>query len=179
MTDCTTSLTGSVRAAIGGSEGVKKMVIVRVYRDVARHFPSRRSEWVLSIISMVWGLVVMAPGSVFEQSAGWSEMRAIMSEDWWGFWAFTLGFLRFVALFVNGTFHTTVYSHYSPHVRAACSFLTCLLWTQIVYGLVKSGHPGTGLAVYPGLLLLDISNVFVAMSDAGELDRSKANGRGR
>jgi len=149
---------------------------VRLYLGIHDHFPARRSEWVLAGIMAVWGCILIGPVEVFAQTKAWSQMAAIMPENAWGWFAISVGVFRLLALIVNGTFAGTWYGRWSPHVRALASFLSCFLWFQISFGLWNSDAATTGLAVYPGLLVLDAMNIVAASKDAAGMDRSVSNG---
>lgn len=152
------------------------MIILRVYRGIHDHFPARRSEWVLAVIMVVWGWLLISPDPVFSRSAVWSQMAALAGEATWGWAAIAIGTFRLMALVINGTFSSTWYGRWSPHVRSLASFLSCFFWLQISFGLWASEASTTGLAVYPGLLVLDLMNVVAAASDAGQMDRAKRDG---
>lgn len=150
---------------------------VRLYLGIHDHFPARRSEWVLSCIMIGWGLVLIGPAEVFAQSRAWSQMAAMMNERVWGWLAISIGVFRLLALIINGTFAGTWYGRFSPHVRAVASFFTCFLWFQISFGLWVSDAVTTGLAIYPGLFLLDAMNVVAALKDAAGMDKAVADDR--
>lgn len=152
------------------------MIILRVYRGIHDHFPARRSEWVLAGIMVAWGWLLISPMVSFDESRAWAQMSAMASEMTWGWSAIAIGAFRFAALIVNGTFSSTWYGRWSPHVRSLASFLSCFLWLQISFGLWAGSSTTTGLAVYPGLLVLDLMNVVAAASDAGQMDRAKKDG---
>lgn len=149
---------------------------VRLYLGIHDHFPARRSEWVLAGIMVAWGALLIAPGPIFNQSKAWSQMAAMMEEGTWGWLAITVGVFRLLALIINGTFSGTWYGRWSPHVRALASFMTCFLWFQISFGLWISDAATTGLAVYPGLLVLDAMNIIAATKDAANMDRAVVDG---
>jgi len=150
---------------------------VRLYLGIHDHFPARRSEWVLAGIMVAWGCLLISPTAVFAQSKAWSQMAAMMPETVWGWCAIAVGAFRLLALIINGTFSGTWYGRWSPHVRALASFLTCFLWFQISFGLWASDAATTGLAVYPGLLVLDAMNIVAASKDAAGMDKAVADGR--
>ncbi|TCR60924.1 hypothetical protein [Bosea sp. BK604] len=152
------------------------MVILRVYRGIHDHFPARRSEWVLAGIMVVWGWILFGPDETFARSVSWAQMAALAGEGTWAVWAIATGVFRFAALIVNGTFHDTWYGRWSPHVRMVASFLSCFLWLQITFGLLAAETTTTGLAVYPGLLVLDLMNVVAAASDAAKMDKARDDG---
>lgn len=153
------------------------MAFLRIYRGIHDHFPARRSEWVLAGIMVVWGWMLVSPEQVFEQSRAWRQMASLAGESTWGWAAIWIGGFRLCALIVNGTFADTWYGRRSPHVRSLASFLSCFLWLQISFGLLAAETTTTGLAVYPGLLVLDLMNVVAAASDAAKMDRAKSDGR--
>lgn len=152
------------------------MIILRVYTGVAEHFPARRSEWVLAGIMLAWGYLLLLPGPIFNQSPAWAGLQAWAPEGVWGWSAVVIGAFRLLALLINGTFHTTWYGRWSPHVRGLASFLACFIWMQLSWGLFNAPHLTTGLAIYPGLLLLDLMNVVAAASDAGKMDKARKDG---
>jgi len=154
-----------------------KPLPVRLYLGIHDHFPARRSEWVLACILIAWGWILLKPAAAFAGNPAWSQMAAMMSEESWGRLAIAIGAFRLVALIINGTFARTWYGRWSPHVRALASFLTCFLWFQISFGLLASDAATTGLAVYPGLFVLDVMNIVAAARDAGSMDKAVADDR--
>lgn len=154
-----------------------KPLPVRLYLGIHDHFPARRSEWVLACIMVAWGWILLKPTTVFVSHPSWSQMAAMMDESTWGWLAIAIGSFRLLALIVNGTFARTWYGRWSPHVRALASFLSCFLWFQISFGLWASDAATTGLAVYPGLLVLDAMNIVAASKDAASMDKAVADGR--
>lgn len=148
----------------------------RLYLGIAHHFPARRSEWVLSGMLVAWGLILIQPGETFDGNPAWAQMSLWMSEDAWGQFAVAVGVFRLAALLVNGTFSGTWYGRFSPHVRSAASFMSCFLWFQISFGLWASDAATTGLAVYPGLLILDAMNIIAASRDAAGMDTAVRHG---
>ncbi len=152
------------------------MIILRVYTGIRDHFPARRSEWVLAGMMVIWGNLLLLPHQIFMQSPAWAPLAAWASETVWGWCAVVIGVFRLLALLINGTFHQSWYGRYSPHIRMLASFLSCFIWTQLVWGLAKNAYPTTGLAIYPGLLLLDLMNVVAAASDAGKMDKARVDG---
>lgn len=149
---------------------------VRLYLGIHSHFPARRSEWVLAGIMIVWGWTLIKPTSVFDGNPAWSQMAAMMSETSWGTLAVAVGVFRAIALLINGTFAGTWYGRWSPHVRSLAAFLACFIWFQISFGLWISDAATTGLAVYPGLLVLDAMNIVAASKDAAGMDKATKDG---
>lgn len=150
---------------------------VRLYLGIHNHFPARRSEWVLAGIMVAWGWILIQPSTTFAGNPAWSQMAAMMSEGAWGWFAIGTGAFRLAALVINGSFAGTWYGRWSPHVGVLASFLTCFLWFQISFGLWASDAATTGLAVYPGLLVLDAMNIVAATKDAASMDKAVSDGR--
>lgn len=148
----------------------------RLYLGIAHHFPARRSEWVLACMLVAWGWLLLKPGETFASNPAWSQMSLWMDEHSWGLFAVGVGSFRLGALVVNGSFSNTWYGRFSPHVRGAASFLSCFLWFQISFGLWASDAATTGLAVYPGLLVLDAMNIIAASRDAAGMDKAVRDG---
>lgn len=151
------------------------MPYLRIVRGVTEHFRARAPEWALSIMMIIWGVIVYAPGDTFTTPA-WAVMQLIASERTWGVCALLIGGLRLIALIMNGTFWQTWYGRLSPHIRAVMAFLSCFVWLQISIGLAKSDAVSTGLAIYPLLLALDLYNGMSASHDAGAMDRMRRDG---
>ena len=139
------------------------MVIFRIASGVSDHFTARKSEWACAVILFFWGVIVYLPAHTFDNSGAFRVMAQMASEDTWGTAVMTIGTLRLVALIINGTFRRFPYA---GHARAATAMLCCFVFLQISLGLLQSGMPTPGLAVYPVLLVLEISNVAAAWSDA-------------
>lgn len=155
------------------------MVILRVYKGIHDHFPARRSEWVLAGIMLAWGAILLGPSDTFARSPAWAEMAKFADEKVWGWAAVSIGLFRFAALIINGTFAETWYGRWSPHVRGVASLLAIFLWFQISFGLYASDAAATGLAVYPGLLVLDFMNWIAGATDAAKMDKPRADGSAR
>lgn len=131
------------------------MIVVRFQQT----FPLRVAEWAAAGILISMGVVLMLNPGIFTMVQH-EAMRRLAPQPVWGFACFMIGLARFIALVINGAWRA------SPHIRAACAFLSCFVWLQFALGLAASAVVTTGLAVYPWLLLLDTYNVFRASADA-------------
>jgi len=101
----------------------------------------------------------------------------MMSEDACGRLAISIGTFWLVALIINGTFARTLVRALVAAYQGTGGFLTCFLWFQIAFGLWNSDAATIGLAVYPGLLVLDAVNFVAATRDAGSTDKSVSDDR--
>lgn len=123
-------------------------------------FPFRATEWALAAMVTCWGAVVIVTPDMFQSSAVFFGMAAIMPQSVWGLLGLIIGFIGLAALAVNGMWIAT------PFIRAVCALARCFFWMQVALGLMVSNNPTTGLAVYPWLFALDLCNIYRATKDA-------------
>jgi hypothetical protein len=162
---------------------------VRVVRGIGKHFPTRRSEWIMGLTLTGIGIWVLTHPNVFALPQ-LSIMASYISESGWGAACLIAGLLRLTALTVNGTLYEiqelrlsqnhiarmlVAYSKFSPHVRAGMALLGCFFWFSCFFGLVAAGLMGIpigwGVVLYAGLFLLDLSNAASATIDADKVHR--------
>lgn len=144
--------------------------LTNIAKGITTHFPARASEWLLAGMLTAWGYILLRPDDLFGAERAYAQMKIIAPESIWGSVAVAIGVLRILALGVNGTFLHTWYGRFSPHVRSAMACLSCGVWTNISLGIYLTGVITTGIAIYPGLALLDAWNMVRASGDAGEAD---------
>ncbi|MBN9084311.1 MAG: hypothetical protein J0I16_22600 [Rhizobiales bacterium] len=141
----------------------------RILHGICDHFAMRRSEWVLALILVGIGLAFESlPTSAVPRL---EAFEGFMAARIWAWGCLSIGVLRLLALAINGTFAQTWYGQWSPHVRGSLAFVSCYIWTAISIDMYSVEMSILGL-VYPGLLVLEITNVKEAWQDAGEVDRS-------
>lgn len=141
------------------------MNFIYIMTSLRKTFEARASEWALSIGAILWGLIVLSHPGRFESGNSFLYFLDLAPQVAWGFLALTIGAVRLVILFFNGTVRK------SPHLRMIASGLTSLLWLQIVLALLAGGDGFTGLAMYPVAFGLDVFNVMRAAREAGLVDR--------
>jgi len=142
------------------------MILAHISRSFRETFPGRASEWALAIVILNWSLVLALNTDLFASSASYRALAGVMTQHSWLWLCFCIGTVRLMVLGINGAWRR------SPHLRALSAFVSCFVWFQISVGLFQAGTGGTGLAVYPVLLLLDSYNVIRAMGEAGISDAS-------
>lgn len=147
------------------------MIIVRVFTDIKKHFPVRRSEWIGSGVMILWGLFMILD----ERSTvpGWVGLGRMLQGNFGASLLMVLGSLRLLALIINGTFQKTWYGKISPHVRVFASIVSCMVWLQLWLALWNGPYWTTGLAAYAGYFVHDVLNAFAAAGDAKELDKAR------
>lgn len=123
--------------------------------------PERAIEWLIGMIGLSWGAVVLSFTQMFDsQPSLYGGMSSIMPQPLWGIVAFADGLIRLGALYINGNHFRT------PTIRMVTSFISMLIWFSVFVGLLKTGVPQMGWAIYPCLLIGDLWSVYRASQDA-------------
>ncbi|RAI01084.1 hypothetical protein DLJ53_17870 [Acuticoccus sediminis] len=148
------------------------LIVRRISRGVADHFPIRVSEWVMVHPTFWMGVALMAQPDIFDSSPSFAELARWADERVWSSIAILCAFIRFTALMVNGTFRGFTKS---PHLRAFASFVGVAFWSQVTLGFAIAAGAGEGawtaVAVHSTLLLLELVNVHRSFSDIGKSAR--------
>lgn len=152
------------------------MIVGRIVNGVATHLPTRVTEWALAAILFNWGGILLLPQETFA-GASYQAMLVIAPESTWGVGCLAIGAARLLALVINGTFADSAYSRWSPRVRVVASVLSTFFWLQIVLSFVAGGTYGTGMAVYPVLLVLELYSAHRASRDTRYSDEAARNAR--
>lgn len=140
-----------------------------MWTALKQHFEARALEWFNAFILMLWGSYLILHPNIFSGPSKpiWDGLALFAPQEQWGFGAFIAGTLRLVALFINGKWGLT------PIIRVATSFLSVGVWFCVCVGLLRSGIPSPGLAVFAGLMLADMYSAFHAAGDAYEAEAMK------
>lgn len=139
------------------------------------HLQTRFAEWQNGLIMLGWGgFVLLHPGLFADPrtSIYWQGMLQMASQPSWGILAFSTGFVRLAALYINGRHHRT------PTVRLIASFFSAFVLCQMCLGLAKSGLPAVNLVLYPILLLADLYSAYRASADMTFVSRKAELSRG-
>ncbi|WP_336801825.1 hypothetical protein [Kaistia sp. MMO-174] len=157
------------------------IILRRIATGITSHMPSRASEWTLAAILLNWGLnVAMTPGYLDREY--WTTLRDLLPSEpfspvvFWGGGAIVVAALRLLALVINGTFATTAWSRYSPHVRMLMATFSCFFWMTQVLSVWTAEQFWTGLSASAFLLLLDFYNIARTSTDARHSDEAHRNG---
>lgn len=129
-----------------------------------KHFEVRATEWYSALVLAGWGAYTILHPSLYQGPGNpyFGAMLSVASQEKWGLIAFSIGFIRVTALFINGKWGVT------PTVRIVTSFISGFVWFCVSVGLFKSGLPNYGLITYPALLLADAHSCYRAAIDAAE-----------
>lgn len=148
------------------------LVVKRIGRGVASHFPVRASEWLMICPTFGMGLALMLQPAMFDTSPSFSVLSRWADEAIWSTLAILCAVLRLVALVVNGTFARFPYS---PHLRAFASFAGAGLWGQFTLAFTSAALAGGGslspVVAYSTFLLAEFLNIWRSFADLGRLSR--------
>jgi len=147
------------------------MLILRIGRGVIDHFPVRRSEWISACVMIAWGAILTLDGLPLYGS--WVYLSVNLTEQAWAALLICLGFVRLIVLTINGSFPTTWYGKWAPHVRVATSLICTLAWLQLVLAGIKAPIWSTGVAAYAGYFVSDMLNTFSGSAEAREIDKGR------
>lgn len=131
-------------------------------------FGPRMSEWFMAAHMSVFGLVLLAPSSTFNQPA-YEYFRDIIpgnqqaSEIFLGWLMFSVGLVRFGGLIINGA-----RKQVTPQIRQASAAIGCMVWVGVTYGFWASDVFSTWLAIYPIFAIKELVNLHRASVDEGE-----------
>lgn len=142
---------------------VEAMIIAHITTSFRETFHARASEWALALVLFNWALILFLNDDLFS-GASYVVLAGLASQTTWAWGCLAFSSVRLTVLAVNGAWRR------SPHMRAACAFLSCFVWFQITLGMMQSGTWSTGMAVYPVLFFLDTFNVIRASGEAGRSD---------
>jgi hypothetical protein len=134
-----------------------------IWIRIQHRFRTRMTEWLLAVITALWGLVILLPGEAFDQPA-FSGFRAIFgNEEILGSGMVILGLLRIGGLIVNGA-----RKNVTPHIRMFSAGCGCLIFFGISYCYMLSGIVAPWIAIYPPFVLCELVNAYRAAHDVGE-----------
>ena len=145
------------------------MIVIRVYKGVADHFPIRFSEWVMLWPAFGMWIVFQISPNMFSVSPSFSVLASWAEEGTWALVLAACGVARLTALTVNGTFPGFAYS---PHFRAGASIFGALIWSQFSLGFfmayLASGGAASGAVTWSTMVLLEIMNTYRSWADIGK-----------
>jgi hypothetical protein len=87
---------------------------------------TRSVEWLLAGLMIAWGIGLMLPGNTMDLEQ-FRYLGALAPEPVWAAWSISIGGLRLVALYINGSYYRT------PLIRATCSVLGIIWWMVLGY----------------------------------------------
>lgn len=162
------------------------MIIGRMYVGIRDHFDTRIIEWLFAGILLLWGVNASFTTGYFDRNA-WALLADWAPGDparvppaiFWGSAATLIALMRITALAINGTFHDTWWSRFSPHVRALMAFLSIFFWTAQTLSLWSAHYLWIGLGPPALYFAADFYIIVRTSSDARHSDEVYRNGRSR
>ncbi len=144
-------------------------LIVRVYRGIADHFPTRWTEWAMLWPTFGLWIALQLQPDMFSTSPSFSHVASWATERQW-IAIFGLAMLcRFAALVINGTFKGF---EFSPHIRAGASLVGVLIWSQVSLGFLTAflfgGGALSGFVGWSLPVLLELMNTWRSWMDVGK-----------
>lgn len=144
--------------------------VLRVYRGVRHSFPTRWLEWLMAIFIIVWGAnflgVVADTDPAVAVKSAWHSMTFWAPLPVWACLMITVGGLRLLALAINGTFADTIYSQYSPIVRAGGAFVGGIIWAFVALSALKAGTQSS--ITYPTIMIIEWFMAYFVFGEAGD-----------
>jgi hypothetical protein len=110
--------------------------------------------------------VLLHPG-MFESFPACAGMLSLAPQHIWGYFAFTFGLVRLMALTVNGL------SYRTPAIRLLTSFSGVFVWFWITVGLILADIPQMGIIVYGWHMLADMYSAYRSAADTYEAEAQR------
>lgn len=129
--------------------------------QIAHKFHQRRTEWVAGFQCLLWGMVLLFPGSVYASSQSFSVLAQLIPEEVFGWLMVVVGGGRIIGLIINGA-----RGKITPWVRLVSAFLGCGMFTAISLGFASSGVVSVWIAAWPVLAIVELMNMHDAARDA-------------
>ncbi|TFF20836.1 hypothetical protein E3C22_18280 [Jiella endophytica] len=145
------------------------MIILRVYKGIADHFPMRFTEWVMMMPTFGMAAALHASPDMFAVSSSFGSLARWADEGTWGLIVLFCGVVRLAALTVNGTFKGF---RFSPHLRFGASLVGIFFWSQWTLGFALSwaslGGAPSGIVAYGTFCAMELANLTRSGSDIGK-----------
>lgn len=139
------------------------MILTHIRTRFADAFFPRLLEWQAGAVLFAGGVLMLMNADLMIMSpVGYRRMLSIMSQEHWGYLAFTIGSVRMAVLVVNGAWRR------SPHARALTAFLSCAIWFPLAMSFAAIA--GWGMVFATGMLFGDLLNIVRTMRDARVVD---------
>lgn len=148
--------------------GTYKMLIAHIRENFRSAFYPRMSEWACALMIFNWGVILRYNETVMSLNPSFDGMLQVAQQSTWSTACIWLGGLRLTVLLINGAWRR------SPHLRGITAFLCIFIWFQVVLSVSQTF--GTGMAVYPVILLTELLNVMRSFQDARLVDDAFGGG---
>jgi hypothetical protein len=134
-----------------------------IWIRITHRFGPRMMEWFSGAVTATFGVILLTGDNLFAQPS-WAGFASFFgSQELFGAIMLGLGILRLVALIVNGAKKKV-----TPQIRQVAAFFGLAIWFGVVVGFYSSGVISTWAAIYPWLVVAELTNIHRAAHDQGE-----------
>src|SRR5690242_10634342 len=92
---------------------------------------TRSVEWLLACMMIMWGFGLLLPGDSLSLPQ-YHMLGLIAPEPVWASWSVSIGTVRVVALYINGSWRRT------PLIRGLCAILGMIWWAILAFLFISS-----------------------------------------
>ena len=96
---------------------------------------NRSVEWLLAGLMLAWGIGLMLPGEALALPQ-YRLLLVIAPEPVWAAWSVSVGSVRIIALYINGSYFRT------PLIRVVCAIMGLIWWLVLGFLVKLSIEPG-------------------------------------
>ncbi|KQY31815.1 hypothetical protein [Rhizobium sp. Root483D2] len=142
-----------------------------IWIRITHRFGPRMMEWFSGAVTATFGVILLVGDNLFAQPS-WAGFSAFFggSQELFGVIMLGLGMLRLVALIINGAKKKV-----TPQIRQVAAFFGLAIWFGVVVGFYSSGVISTWAAIYPWLVVAELTNIHRAAHDQGETRNGRAD----
>lgn len=122
---------------------------------------TRSVEWLLASMMVAWGIGLLLPGNTMLLPQ-YRLLAEQAPEFVWASWSLAIGGLRFVALYINGSWRRT------PLIRSGCAILGIIWWLMlwVLFMTANTGPMPAGLLWFPVLIGFEGYSAFRSARDS-------------
>jgi hypothetical protein len=123
----------------------------------------RLVEWMLSSYMVLWGIALLLPFETFQGNA-YRALAQIAPENVWGVFSFSVGVMRMLALWVNGSHRATPALRMVGAIGGVCWWIS--LWYMLLLSATWSTLPAGIIAFYPVNIAFELYSAYRTGIDA-------------
>lgn len=122
---------------------------------------TRSVEWLLASMMFAWGIGLLLPGNTMSLPQ-YRLLSNLAPEFVWAAWSLSIGGLRFVALYINGSWRRT------PLIRSACAIFGLIWWLLlcVLFMTANTGPMPAGLLWFPVFIAFEGYSAFRSARDS-------------
>lgn len=118
------------------------MMALRFATGIRSHFVTRLPEWILSTGLLVQSFNLLRRGDSFSTSPVYRLLAKYVSDNTWGWIAFTISVVWLLSLAINGSFRSS--RRWTPWVRSIAAMSAGAYWitNTLAVAAIASTNPG-------------------------------------